>query len=233
MVALTRLLGALVRMLTRTRRMKIALVAVPALIVIALVAPRATNRDKHTTSPALAGSGGVATTTITPTATIASPTGLPGTTGPAPGPTVQQRAEPVLAKAPADAARAYALTVNAHDARPGRDAGFIDSYVRARPYVTAQLYTLISAPSRRGDYLWVGWAKQQATVTAEVVRVAVPDGAPAPTATTAHIRVQFRQVITPHVAGAAAPAPILDAVSLVVSADKDGHWLVSQLLADT
>ncbi|MEN3357442.1 MAG: hypothetical protein V7637_1424 [Mycobacteriales bacterium] len=233
MVALTRLLGALVRMFTRTRRMKIALVAVPALVVLVLVGPRAATRNDRAGTPPTLGTGGVATTTITPTATIASPTGLPGTTGPAPGPTVRQRSEPALAKAPADTARAYALTVNTHDARPGKDAGFIDSYVHARPYVSPQLYTLISAPSRRGDYLWAGWVKLHATVTAEVVRVAVPDGAPAPTATSAHVRVQFRQLVTPHVAGARAPAPTLDAVSLVVTRNSDGHWLVTQLLADT
>jgi hypothetical protein len=233
MVALTRLLGALIRILTRTRRMKIASVAVPALVVLVLVAPRAATRNDRAGTPVTLGTGGVASTTITPTATIPSPTGLPGTTGPAPGPTVRQRSEPVLAKAPADMARAYVLTVNTHDARPGKDAGFIDSYVRARPYVSPQLYSLISAPSRRGDYLWAGWVTLHATITAETVRIAVPDGAPAPTATSAHVRVQFRQLITPHVAGAHAPAPALDAVSLVVTKGSDGHWLVTQLLADT
>jgi hypothetical protein len=232
MVALTRLLGYLIRAFTRTRRMRIALVAIPALIVVAFVIPRATSRADKPKPPALAG-GGVATTTITPTATIPSPTGLPGTTGPAPGPTVRQRTEPQLAKAPADIARAYTLTVNTHDARPGKDAGFIDSYVRVKPYVSAQLYALISAPSRRGDYLWVGWSKQQATVTAQVLRVAVPDGAPAPTASSAHVRVQFRQTVTPHVAGGTVAPATLDAVSLVVSKGSDGKWLVTQLLADT
>jgi hypothetical protein len=231
MVALTRLLAVLVRVLTRTRRRRIAMLAVPALIVVAVVAPRASSRADRPNPPSLAG-GGVATTTVTPTATIPSPTGLPGTTGPAPGPTVRQRPEPALDQAPAAVARAYVLTVNTHDARPGKDHGFIDSYVRARPYVTPSLYSVISAPSRRGDYLWVGWSKQQATVAAEVLRVAVPDGAPAPTPTTAHVRVQFRQVVTPHVGGAATPAT-LDAVSLVVTKGRDGHWLVTRLLADT
>jgi hypothetical protein len=233
MVTLTRLLGLLVRLLGRTRRRRVATIAIPALLVVALVAPRAAGRDDQPNPPALAGGGQVATTTVTPTATIPSPTGLPGTTGPAPGPTARPRPEPVLDQAPAAAARAYVVTVNTHDARPGKDHGFIDSYVRARPYVTAQLYPLISAPSRRGDYLWAQWTAAQATVAAQVLRVAVPDGAPAPTATSAHVRVQFRQLITAHTPGAAAGPATLDAVSLVVSKDSNGHWLVAQLLADT
>jgi hypothetical protein len=233
MVALARLITVLVRLFTRTRRMKVALIAIPALIVLAVVVPKASSKADKPNPPSLAGGGGVATTTITPTATIPSPTGLPGTTGPAPGPTVRQRTQPQLPKAPVDIARAYALTVNTHDARPGKDKGFIDSYVRARPYVSAQLYALISAPSRRGDYLWIGWAKQQATIATQVVRIAVPDGAPVPTPTSAHVRVQFKQTVTPHVAGAKAAPPALDAVSLIVTKGSDGKWLVTQLLADT
>jgi hypothetical protein len=233
MVTLTRLLSVLVRTLMRTKRRRVATIAIPALLLVALVAPRATGRADPSRKPTLAGGAPVVTSTVTPTATIPAPTGLPGTTGPAPGPTVRPRPEPKLDKAPAAAAQAYVVTVNTHDARPGKDGGFIDSYVRARPYVTAQLYGLISAPSRRGDYLWAGWAKQQATVAAEVLRIAVPDGAPAPTPTSAHVRVQFRQTVTPHLPGVAAEAATLDAVSLVVSKDSDGHWLVAQLLADT
>jgi hypothetical protein len=233
MVTLIRLLGALVRVLTRTRRRQVATIAIPALLVVALIAPHANGRAEAPKPPVLAGAQPVATSTATPTATIPSPTGLPGTTGAAPGPTVAPRPEPTLDPAPAAAARAYVTTVNTHDARPGKDHGFIDSYVRARPYVTAQLYALISAPSRRGDYLWAQWTAAQATVAAEVLRVAVPDGAPAPTAASAHIRIQFRQAITAHAPGAKAEPPTLDAVSLVVTKDSNGHWLVTQLLADT
>jgi hypothetical protein len=237
MVRLSRLpaglLGALIRALTRSPRRRVALVAVPTLLVIALVAPRAAGRDDRPSRAGLAGGAPLATSTVTPTATIPSPTGLPGTTGPAPGPTVRPRPVPTLAKEPAAAARAYVLTANTHDARPGKDRGFNDSYARARPYVTAQLFALISAPSRRGDYLWAQWAAARATVAAEVLRVAVPDGAPAPTPTSAHVRVQFRQTITPHAAGGAVGPATLDEVSLVVTKASDGHWLVSQLLANT
>lgn len=233
MVALTRLLSVLVRALTRTRRRKVAVVAIPALLIVALVAPRAAGRDDQPNRPGLAGGRPLLTSTVTPTATIPSPTGLPGTTGPAPGPTVRPRPAPALPAEPAEVARAYVVTVNTHDARPGKDRGFIDSYVRARPYVTPQLYALISAPSRRGDYLWAQWSAARATVAAQVLRVAVPDGAPLPTASSAHVRVQFRQTVTGHAPTAKPEQPALDAVSLVVSKGSDGHWLVSQLLADT
>jgi hypothetical protein len=233
MVTLIRLLGALVRVLTRTRRRQVATIAIPALLVVALIAPHANGRAEAPTPPVLAGGQPVATSTVTPTATIPSPTGLPGTTGPAPGPTPRPRPEPVLDPAPAAAAAAYVTTVNTHDARPGKDHGFIDSYVRTRPYVTAPLYARIAAPSRRGDYLWAQWTAAQATVTVAVLRVAVPDGAPVPTAASAHVRIQFRLTITPHAPGATIDPPKLDAVSMVVSKGSDGHWLVTQLLADT
>jgi hypothetical protein len=233
MVALTRLLAVLVRALTRTRRRRVASIAIPALVLVAVIAPRAAGRDAAAPRGVLADAP-AATTAGAPTGAVPTTpqvTGLPGTTGPAPGPTPRSRPAPVLDGKPAAAARDYVTTTNSHDARPGQDRDFLDAYVRARPYVTPQLYAQISAPSRRGDYLWTQWVAQQATVTVEVLRVAVPDGAPVPTATTAYVRVQFRQVVTPHVAGAR-PASTDGAMSLVVSKNRDGDWLVSRLLAD-
>jgi len=58
----------------------------------------------------------------------------------------------------------------------------------------------------------------------------VPDGAPVPTPAGAHVRVLFRQVVTPHVVGKAGSTES-DTLSVVVSRDSTGHWLVSQLLA--
>jgi hypothetical protein len=210
----------------------VAAVAIPALVVVALVAPRAIGGDNPapTSGGPLAGPGRGGGSEATPTATIPAPTGLPGTTGAAPGPTVRPRPEPALPAGPADAARSYVLTADSHDARPGKDHSFLDSYVRARPYVAPSLYALITAPSQRGDYLWATWTRAQATVAVQVLRVAVPDGAPPPTPNTAYVRVQFRQLVTPHLAGGK-DSRTDDAVSLVVTKDKSGHWLVTQLLA--
>jgi hypothetical protein len=235
MVALTRLLAVLVRVLTATRRRRVATIAVPVLIAVALIAPRALGGDESAPprGGVLAGGGaGQNASDGTPTATIPAPTGLPGTTGPAPGPTVRPRPALVLAAEPAAAARAYVIAANSHDARPGKDRGFLDSYVRARPYVTPRLYAVIAAPSRRGDYLWAQWSKAQATVTVEVLKIAVPDGAPVPTPTTAYVRVQFHLRVTQHATGGHV-ADTVDAVSLVVDKDQHGSWLVSRLLADS
>jgi hypothetical protein len=231
---LTRVIGWLVRWATSgSWRRRVGLVAIPVLVVIALIAPRATGsnpggkpRVLGTAPPAAGGSGAAPTTTL-------APTGLPDTSGPPPsGPSAAPRPEPALPKGAGEAAVAYVTTVNTHDARPGRDHGFADSYARARALVTPALYAVIAAPSRRGDYLWTQWSAAQATVSVQPLRAAVPDGAPVPTAGSAHVRVLFRQVVTPHVAGKAATAES-DALSVVVTKDASGRWLVTQLLADT
>ena len=64
-----------------------------------------------------------------------------------------------------------------------------------------------------------------------VVRTGVPDGAPAPTASTAYIRVVFTQTVRP-TAGAGGPTVTTNALNLLVSRSADGRWLVSKLLAD-
>src|SRR5205814_6100798 len=115
----------------------------------------------------------------------------------------------------------------------GKDHGFLDSYVRARPYLTPQLYALVTAPSQRGDYEWAQWRQARATVAVQVQRVALPDGAPVPTATTAYVRVQFRQVVTPHAASASNAAGVLPGAVTLLVTGTGGKWLVSQLLADT
>ena len=91
-----------------------------------------------------------------------------------------------------------------HDARPGGDKSFTDSYARTRPYLTDALYREVTAGSRRGDYEWAQWLAGKATVGVQVLKAGVPDGAPAPTATTAYVRVEFRQTVRP-TAGAGGP----------------------------
>ncbi|HZB49113.1 MAG TPA: hypothetical protein VE547_08475, partial [Mycobacteriales bacterium] len=211
---------------THTPRRLVGVLALPILLGVALAAGPIGDRPPDGGGGVLAGG---------PTAAPpASPTGprstvFPGTTGP-PTP-VAPRPTPTLAAAQRAAAVDYVTTANTHDARPGRDRGFIDSYRRTRAYVTPELYALVTAPSRRGDYQWSQWTAAQATVRVEVVAVGVPDGAPAPTDTTAYARVQFRQVVTP-TTGASAEQVTDGAVSLLVTRTGT-RWLVSELLADT
>jgi hypothetical protein len=97
--------------------------------------------------------------------------------------------------------------------------------------VTDALYREVTASSRRGDYEWAKWLAGKATVGVQVLRAGVPDGAPAPTATTAYVRVEFRQTVRP-TAGAGTPTTTTDALTMLVSRGSDGRWLVSRLLAD-
>jgi hypothetical protein len=236
-VALTRLIGLLVRWFAGSRRRKVALLVLPALVVVALIAPRNGGSAAQRTPAQLAGGPGSsagAAPSGGPTATIPQGTALPGTTGAPPsGPPPATRSPVPVPAGAAAVATGYVTTANAHDARPGKDRGFLDSYVRARPYLTPQLYALVTAPSRRGDYEWAQWRQAQATVAVQVQRVALPDGAPVPTATTAYVRVQFRQVVTPHAAGASTAAGVLPGAVTLLVARTGTKWLVSQLLADT
>lgn len=229
MIRLLRAVSWALGWVVRSPRRLIGVLAVPVLIGVALWAGPMADRggDGGPGGEVLAGGPSAAPPPAGPTTPRA--TLLPGTTGPASP--VPSRPHPTLAPVQVTAATDYVTTANSHDARPGKDRTFTDSYRRTAPYVTPELYTLVSADSRRGDYEWAQWRAEQATVRVEVVAVGVPDGAPAPTATTAYARVQFRQVITPTVGGRD-PRTSDGAVNLLLSRTGD-EWLVSRLLADT
>jgi hypothetical protein len=222
---LLRLVSWAIGWATRTPRRMIGVLAVPVLVAVALAAgPMRERPDSTASGPA------AAPTSSTPTPTGPRSTRLPEPTTPvAPQPTV-----PSFRLSPAQQAPAvgYVVAANSHDARPGRDKAFTDSYGRARPYLTAGLYQQIrAADPRRGDYQWRQWLASKATVEVTVLAAGVPDGAPAPTATTAYARVQFRQTVRP-TAGAEAPASTVDVLNMLVTRGSDGRWLVSRLLAD-
>jgi hypothetical protein len=227
MVRLVKLVSWLVRWATRTPRRVIGVLAIPALVAVALAA--GPMRDRPATEP----DGGLAagiTASATPTPTGPRPTVLPGTTGPArPVPP----AVPVFRLTQDQSAPAvgYAVAAGTHDARPGGDRSFLDSYRRTRPYVTPGLFREVTADSRRGDYEWGQWLAGKATVEVKVLRTGVPDGAPAPTASTVYVRVVFTQTVRP-TAGAGGPTVTTNALNLLVSKAADGRWLVSELLAD-
>lgn len=228
MIRLLAAVSWVVHWLTRSPRRVVGVLALPVLFGVALAAGPVRDRAPDGGPNVLAGGRTVATPV--PTATAPTPTGLPGTTGPAPGPVAPTRAEPVLLDEQVAAATRYVTTVNAHDARPGRDRGFLEAYRRAKPLVTPDLYQLISAESRRGDYLWAQWTAQRAVVSVRVLGVGVPDGAAGPTASTAYVRVLFRQEVRP--AGSAVEA-VESSLNLQLDRRSDGRWLVARLLADT
>lgn len=216
-----------VRWTARTPRRVIGVLAVPILIAIALAAGPMRDRPP-TGSDVLAGGSTAAPPAATRTGP--RPTVLPTPTGPVtPGPTL-----PAFALTAAQRATAvgYVTAANTHDARPGQDKAFTDSYTRTRPFVTDAVYKLVTAESRRGDYEWGQWVASQATVAVTIRAAGVPDGAPAPTGTTAYARVEFEQVVTP-TAGAGGPSRSDGALNLLITKASDGRWLVSRLLADT
>jgi hypothetical protein len=200
---------------------------VPVLVGIALAA--GPMRDRPATTPDVLAGG---RTAAPPAASPSGPrsTELPGTTGPAtPVPTLPAFRLTAEQQAPAVG---YVTAANTHDARPGGDKAFTDSYARTRPYVTDEVYAQVTAPSRRGDYQWGQWRIAQATVSVRIVATGVPDGAPAPTGATAYARVEFSQRVTP-TAGASGPSTTVGAVNLLVRKGTDGTWRVAELLADT
>jgi hypothetical protein len=216
-----------VRWVTRSPRRVVAMLALPVLVGVALAAGPVRDRDPAG-GDVLAGGRTAAPPPATPTR--ARPSGMPGTTGP-PTP-VAPRPTPTLDPAQRATAVGYVTAANSHDARPGGDRAFTDSYARTRPYVTDELLRLVTAESRRGDYEWTQWVREQAVVGVQVVAAGVPDGAPAPTATTAYARVEFRQVVRPTIGGTAERRTD-GAVSMLLSRADSGRWLVSRLLADT
>jgi hypothetical protein len=227
MIRLLRLVSWMVRWATRTPRRAIGLLVIPVLVGVALAA--GPMRDRPQTVPdVLADGQGTAPPAARPTGPV--PTVLPGTTGPAtrvPPPVPVYK----LTQDQSGPAVGYVTAANTHDARPGGDKSFLDAYTRTRPYVTDALYKEVTAASRRGDYEWAGWLAGKATVQVQVLKAGVPDGAPAPTATTAYVRVEFRQTVRP-TAGAEGPRTTMDALNLLVTRGSDGRWLVSRLLAD-
>jgi hypothetical protein len=206
----------------------IGVLAVPLLVAVALAAGPIRDRPAESPPPGVLAGGATTAPAPRPTGPVA--TVLPGTTGPA---TAAPPPVPVfrLTRDQSGPAVGYVTAANTHDARPGGDRSFNAAYARTRPYVTDALYKEVTADTRRGDYEWAQWVAGKATVDVRVLKAGVPDGAPAPTAATAYVRVEFRQTVRP-TAGAGGATTTTDALNLLVSRGDDGRWLVSRLLAD-
>ncbi|MGA5819991.1 hypothetical protein ACPC54_19265 [Kitasatospora sp. NPDC094028] len=130
---------------------------------------------------------------------------------------------------PADAAKAASQFVTAwasHDARPGHDSAFTDAGKRAAEFASADLGASLSMARPSSATQWQRWSSDQAVVVATVTKVSVPDGAPAPSATSALARVLYKATVTPAQGKASSED---DQVAVQLERGTDGRWRVIAL----
>ena len=149
------------------------------------------------------------------------PVGAPGAgSNPAPAPT------PPVPAGPARTAAGYVTALNTHDARPGHDQGLHDANTRTRRYVTDGVYAQIENPqTRTSPALWQQLVAAGAVTSVHVDKIAVPEGAPAPT--TQHVEVRITYTVT--TTGARLHHAQTLAQAMQVSATPAG-WRIDQLL---
>ena len=123
-------------------------------------------------------------------------------------------------------ARGFVLAWASHDARPGKDASYTDAAERATAYTDRALAAQLSLSTPGAARQWQQWTAARARVTADITRIAVPDGAPAPTADTAWVRVRYRLTVTPAIARATSSD---EQVALKLKRSTAGAWLVTAL----
>ena len=136
-------------------------------------------------------------------------------------------APPAVPAAAAQVAAEFITALNSHDARPGHDHGLHDANARTRPYVTDRVYAQIVDPQTRTSAgLWQQLTAAGAVTSVNVEKVAVPEGAPAPTAQQAEVRITYTVTTT----GPNLHNTRTRSQGLQVSATPAG-WRVDQLLA--
>ncbi len=133
---------------------------------------------------------------------------------------------PPVPAGPARTAAGYVTALNTHDARPGHDQGLHDANTRTRRYVTDALYAQIENPqTRTSPALWRQLVAAGAVTSVHVDKIAVPEGAPAPT--TQHVEVRITYTVT--TTGARLHHAQTLAQAMQVSATPAG-WRIDQLL---
>lgn len=209
----------------RAQRGTIALFAAAAVLAAVGVAlflglggtdrPAAPDSDPRTATPSAtttgSSSGSAHPTTASP---VAEPAESPATSVPSQLPAPMQ-----------EVARAFTTAWASHDARPGHDTAYGDASRRAAAYADGDLaedlrtYTSGSAGGRQ----WQNWKDRQVQVTVTVLRVSLPDGAPAPTEDSGFARVIYKVTETP-ASGAAVESE--EQVALKLRRIADGSWRV-------
>ncbi|MFB8291280.1 hypothetical protein [Kitasatospora purpeofusca] len=132
----------------------------------------------------------------------------------------------VIPAAVEQVARRFVTAWASHDARPGRDTGFEDAGRRASAVASPDLGADLSSPRPAAARRWEELRSQQAQVVAEVIEVALPDGAPAPTDAVAVVRVTYRVTVT---APGTPTTVALEQAALEVRAGTDDTWRVTAL----
>ncbi|MGY4967108.1 hypothetical protein [Streptomyces sp. 900105245] len=177
-------------------------------------APDSAPAPATTTSSAPAVGDGSGATRPAEASPAANPSASPESLDPRPVPVPVEKA-----------ARAFVTAWASHDARPGRDASYDDASRRAAEHAAGDLaddlrtHTSGSAAGQE----WLDWKDRQVLVTATVLRVSLPDGAPAPSEDSSFARVIYKVTETP----ANGPATESEEhVALKLRRGADGSWRV-------
>ncbi|MFC7928740.1 hypothetical protein [Streptomyces cinereoruber] len=88
-------------------------------------------------------------------------------------------------------ARAFTLAYAQHDATNGGDDSYADAGARAARFAAGELVDVLAQERPGQEAPWAAMRSEQARQTAHVVAVVVPDGAPAPTSSSAIVRVGY------------------------------------------
>ncbi|WP_327376557.1 hypothetical protein OG393_22915 [Streptomyces sp. NBC_01216] len=84
-----------------------------------------------------------------------------------------------------------------HDARDGGDHSYADAGARAARLSSGELAGVLAQKRPSQDTAWAALRAEKAHQTAKITSAAVPDGAPAVTASSALVRVSYTLTTTP------------------------------------
>lgn len=138
-------------------------------------------------------------------------------------------AEPSPVPAPMhEAARAFTIAWASHDARQGRDSSYDDASRRAAAFADGELAEDLRTHTSgsAGGQQWSNWKERQVQVTVTVLRVSLPDGAPAPTQESGFAQVIYKVTET---SAQGAPIESEQHVALKLRRGNDGTWRVTGL----
>lgn len=93
-------------------------------------------------------------------------------------------------------ARAFTTAYAEHDARDGADTSYADAGARAARLATGELAGVLAQKRPNQDAAWAALRAERAHQTAKITSAAVPDGAPAATASSALVRVSYTLTTT-------------------------------------
>lgn len=94
-------------------------------------------------------------------------------------------------------ARAFTTAYAEHDARDGADNSYADAGARAARLASGDLAGVLAQKRPSQDAAWAALRAEKAHQTAKITSAAVPDGAPAVTASSALVRVSYTLTTTP------------------------------------